>query len=107
MHPQRQPGVAGRVAGRARRRERNGVSDGALDRAVEAVQAGNLPARLAGGPEHDAEIAPEGALQAAPGIRPEVAVLVNALGDEGMGDLHQQRSRAGAEEQHRLPVEPP
>src|SRR5439155_22072681 len=34
------------------------------------------PARLAGGPEHDAEIAPEGALQAAPGIRPEVAVLV-------------------------------
>ena len=34
-------------------------------------------------------------------------MLVDALRDERMGDLHQERARSGAEQQRRLAVEPP
>ena len=68
--------------------------------------AGSRPRRV-GRPVHDPEVAAERPGQPCPGVGAEVGVLVDALGDQWVRDLEQQRPRAGAEEQRRLAVEAP
>ena len=55
----------------------------------------------------DPQVAPQRAVEPAPWIGPEVGVLVDAGRDRRVGELQQQRARPGAEQQHRLAIEPP
>ena len=77
------------------------------DPAMERVQPADLGACGGRGPVDDREVAPQRPAQPAPRIGAEVRVVVDAGRDRRMGDLEQERARAGAEQQHRLAVEPP
>ncbi len=77
------------------------------DPAMERVQTPDLAAGRRRRPVHDREIAPQRAAQPAPGIGAEVRVVVDPGRDGRVRDLEQQRARAGAEQKHRLAVEPP
>ena len=45
--------------------------------------------------------------QPAPWVGPEIGVVGHAGGDRRMGELEQERPGSGAQQQHRLAVEPP
>ena len=107
VDPQPELRVARVVGRRAAHGAGERVADRAADPAVELVQAADLGPGLGGRPVDDREVAPQRAAEPAPGVGPEVAVLVDALGDQRMGDLHEQRPRSGPEQQRRLAVEPP
>ncbi len=94
VDPQRQGGVPCRVAT-------------SRDPAVERVQAADLAARARCRAIDDAQVAAQRPIQPAPWIGPEVGVLGDAGGDRWVGELQEQRPRAGTEEQHRLAIHPP
>ena len=97
VDPQRQVRVEGAVVARAP----------TTIAAVELRQAADLGPRPPGRPVHDPEVRAQGAREGAHGSAPEVRVLGDARRDEGMGDLQEQRPRPGAEQEHRLAVQPP
>src|SRR4051812_2353969 len=74
---------------------------------MEGVEMTDLGPRRPRRPVHDPEIAAGRPLQARPRIPPEVAVLVDAFGDERMRELEEQRARAWREEQHGFAVDRP
>ena len=88
--------AASRVAHRARRP--NAWSR--FSRAISARRRGRRPV-------HDPQVRAERPGQARPRVGAEVGVLVDALGDERVRDLEQERARPGAEQQRRLAVEAP
>ncbi len=83
------------------------ITDRPADLAMQQVEPPDLPPGPRRGAVHHRQVAPEGALQAPPRIGPEIAVLVDALGNERVGDLEQERPRTRGKEQERLAVEPP
>src|SRR3954462_8712354 len=94
MDPQRKFRVAGGVA-------RPG--DGAMQR----VEPPDLGACRVARSVHDREVAPERAAEPAPGIGPEIRVVGDARRHQRMSDLKKEGPRTGAEQEHRLTVEPP
>ena len=74
---------------------------------MEPVEAPDLRPCRRRRPVDDPQEAPQRALQPGPRIRPEVAVLIDALGDQRVGDLQEQGPRSRREQQHCLPVEAP
>ena len=107
VDPQRQVGIARGVRDRAGRHDGRGVAHGPGDAPVQPAQSGDLGPRRRPRPVDDREVAPERAGQPSPRVGPEVAVLVDAFGDERMGDLEEQRARAADQDHRRLAAQPP
>ncbi len=80
---------------------------GALDRSVEPVQPADLRPRRRRRSVDDRQVASKGPLEAAPRVGPEVAVLIDPGCDQRVGELEEQRARAGSEEKHRLAIQSP
>ena len=74
---------------------------------MERVEPPDLAAGRRARPVDDRQVAPQRAGQPAPRVRPEVGVVGDPGRDRGVRDLEQQRPRSGAEQEHRLPVQPP
>jgi hypothetical protein len=75
--------------------------------AVEPVQAPDLGPCGGSRPVDDAQVAAQRPDEPAPRVCAEVGVLVDALGDQGMRQLEQQRAGSGPEQQRGLAVQPP
>ena len=79
----------------------------ARDAGVEPVQPRDLCPGRGRRAVHDPQVRAERPGQAAPRVGAEVGVLGDALGDERVRDLEQERPRAGTEEERRLAVVAP
>ena len=77
------------------------------DPAMERVQPADLRPGRGARSVHDRQVAAQRPGQPAPWVVAEIRMVGDARGDRRVRELEQQRPRTGAQQQHRLAVEPP
>jgi len=105
VHPEQEPGVEG-VVGRARRVRPHRASQAAVDPGVQRVDRSRARGAALRRTEDQRQHRVEGAAQPAQRIFSEARVVGDARRHQGVGELEEQRARAG-QQQHPLAIHPP